>query len=77
MVLFGTADESEILRLATSAVPSFGPFRTEAVRLDDAWWMAAPRDRDPADDLAERLTPLGEATGRSMSAAQSGVGPIR
>jgi hypothetical protein len=38
MVMTDTADEDEIIRLATTAIPSLGPFRAEAVCLDGAWW---------------------------------------
>ena len=34
MVMTDTADEDEIIRLATTAIPSLGPFRAEAVSLD-------------------------------------------
>jgi sugar diacid utilization regulator len=64
MVMNGTADEDEILRLATSAVAALGPFRTEAVHLDGRWrsdqGVGAPA---PSDDVQAQLAGLDRAGG--------------
>ena len=59
MVMTGTPDEDEIVRLATTAVPSLGPFRAEAVYLNGGWWTGASvRSREPAADLERQLETL-------------------
>ncbi|MDQ1467201.1 MAG: hypothetical protein QOH10_1616 [Actinomycetota bacterium] len=65
MVMTGTADEDAIVRLATTAVPSLGPFRAEAVSLDGKWWSGASiRSWEPATDLERQLERLDRVGGR-------------
>lgn len=45
MVMTGSRDESEILSIATTAVPSVGGCRTEGVHLDDDWRSVGPVGR--------------------------------
>jgi sugar diacid utilization regulator len=62
MVMTGSADEDAIVRLATTAVPSLGPFRAEAVYLDGGWWSdASVRSREPAADLERQLAMVDQA----------------
>jgi DNA-binding PucR family transcriptional regulator len=62
MVMTDTADEDEIIRLATTAIPSLGPFGAEAVSLDGAWWPGATvRSTAPAVDLERQLESLDRA----------------
>src|SRR6266478_3695308 len=62
MVMTDTADEDEIIRLATTAIPSLGPFRGAAVSLDGAWWPGATvRSTAPAVDLERQLESLDRA----------------
>jgi sugar diacid utilization regulator len=42
MMMTSSRDESEILRIAASAVPSLGGGRVEAIHLDDGWHQAGP-----------------------------------
>ncbi len=65
MVMTETADEDEIIRMATTAIPSLGPFRAEAVSLDGAWWSGrSVRSTEPAADLERQLEPLDRTGGR-------------
>lgn len=65
MVMTGSADEDAIVRLATTAVPSLGPFRAEAVYLDGGWWSdTSLRSREPAADLERQLATLDQDGGR-------------
>ncbi|MGQ0464379.1 MAG: PucR family transcriptional regulator [Sporichthyaceae bacterium] len=63
-VLTNTTDADEILRIATTAVRSLGPMRTEAVHLDGAWWTGAGLgSQTPPAELAEQLDALGRSGG--------------
>jgi DNA-binding PucR family transcriptional regulator len=65
MVMTTSADERRILRVATTAVPSFSRCRTEAVYLDGAWDALATEERPAnADDLERQVGALGTAGGR-------------
>ncbi len=65
MVMTETSDEDEIIRMATTAIPSFGLFRAEAVFFDGAWWSGrSVRSTQPAADLERQLEPLDRAGGR-------------
>ena len=60
MVMTGIADEDEIVRLAVTAIPSLGPFRAEAVRLDGGWWSGdGVGTTGPAAHLERQLETLG------------------
>jgi sugar diacid utilization regulator len=56
MVMIGSRDETEILRIATTSVPSLGGCRTEAIHLDGEWQVVGPVDRP--DNAAGLLTQL-------------------
>ena len=60
MVMFGTTDEQEILRLAVSAVPTLGPFRVEGTYLVR---KGLTRVGDGSALLRDRLAALGGADG--------------
>ncbi len=61
----GIADEDEILRLAVTAIPSLGPFRAEAVRLDGGWWSGdGVGTTEPSAHLERQLESLGGVGGR-------------
>jgi sugar diacid utilization regulator len=62
-VLTTTADVDEILRIATTAVRSFGPLRTEAVYLDGGWWPVSGASATLPTDLREQLDALGRNGG--------------
>jgi sugar diacid utilization regulator len=65
MVMTGTADENEIVRIAITAVPSLGPFRAEAVYLDGGFWTGdSVRLREPLADLERQLEAVGRAGAR-------------
>jgi sugar diacid utilization regulator len=60
IVMTGIADEDEIVRLATTAIPSLGPFRAEAVRLDGGWWKGdGVRTSEPSAHLERQVETLG------------------
>ncbi len=62
MVMTSGTDEAEIVRMATTAVPSLGDARTAVVRLDRGW-MPASSELPDAEAVAEELDALGRAGG--------------
>ncbi|MGH3931730.1 MAG: hypothetical protein ACRDTF_17355, partial [Pseudonocardiaceae bacterium] len=63
MVLTSSRDETEILRIATMAIPSLGGCRAEAVYLDGGWQVVGPVGWPVnADGLRAQLATL-EPTG--------------
>jgi sugar diacid utilization regulator len=71
MVMTETSDEDEIIRMATSAIPSLGPFRAEAVFFDGAWWSGrSVRSTEPAADLERQLEPL-DRTGGALDVSDA------
>jgi DNA-binding PucR family transcriptional regulator len=63
-VMTNNADADEILRIATTAVRSFGPMRTETVYLDGGWWTGStPGLVEPPAGVAQQLEALGRAGG--------------
>src|SRR5918998_1589491 len=64
MVVIGSRDEVEILRIATTTVPSLGGCRTEAVHLDGDWRLVGSVGRpDNADRLHAQLATLDRSGG--------------
>jgi DNA-binding PucR family transcriptional regulator len=64
MVMTSSRDEFEILRIATTAVPSLGGCRLEAVYLDGNWWSVGSVNRPAnADVLHAQFAALGRAGG--------------
>lgn len=64
MVMTSSSDETEILRIATTAVQSLSGCRVEAVHLDDDWQVLGPVGRPVnADGLRAQLGTLGRAGG--------------
>ncbi|MDQ1448945.1 MAG: hypothetical protein QOC79_1916 [Actinomycetota bacterium] len=71
MVMTETSDEDEIIRMATTAIPSLGPFRAEAVFFDGAWWTGrSVRSTEPAADLERQLEPL-DRTGGALDVSDA------
>jgi hypothetical protein len=65
MVMTGTRDEIEILRIVTTAVPSMGGGRAEAVHRDKDWQVVGPVGRPvDADALGAQLAALDRSGGR-------------
>ena len=63
MLMTVSADADEILRLATSSMPSLAPCRVTAVRLDGAWWPDPSRSPPDAEQLEAELARLGGREG--------------
>jgi sugar diacid utilization regulator len=64
MVMTSSRDETHILRMATTAVPSLGGCRPEAVYLDGDWRVVGPVGRPPdAEGLRRQLAGLDGAAG--------------
>ncbi|MGH4007958.1 MAG: MEDS domain-containing protein [Pseudonocardiaceae bacterium] len=78
MVMTTSGDEAEILRIATTAVPSLGGCRVEAVHLDDNWQVLGPVGRPVnADNLRDQLATLERAGGPLRSTVRGGHGRSR
>jgi sugar diacid utilization regulator len=64
MVMIRSGDADEILRLAATAVGSFGRCRTDAIRLDGAWYdIGGSTSQAHLQQLTARLAQLGPADG--------------
>lgn len=64
MVITSSRDETEILRIATTAVPSLSGSRVEAVYFDDGWRSVGSAGRPvDADALQDQFAALGRARG--------------
>lgn len=72
MVMTSTCDESEILRIATTAIPSVGGCRVEGIYLDEDWRSVGSVDR-PADAecLEAQLAAL-DHSGGVLTVGQAG-----
>jgi hypothetical protein len=65
MVMTSSRDETEILRIATTAVPSLGGCQVGAVYLDGGWQVVGPVGRPAnADVLGAQLAALDRSGGR-------------
>jgi sugar diacid utilization regulator len=72
MVMTSSRDEVEILRIATTAVPSLGGCRTEAVYLDGDWQVVGPVGRPAAADVLGAQLAAVDRTGGSLHVAGHG-----
>lgn len=74
MVMTNSRDETEILRIATTTVPSLGGGRAEAVYLDGDWQVVGSIARPGDADVLGAQLAAPERTGGPLQVAGGGWG---
>ncbi|HKS52009.1 MAG TPA: hypothetical protein VJS67_09090 [Pseudonocardiaceae bacterium] len=72
MVMTSTCDESEILRIATTAIPSVGGCRVEGIYLDGDWRSVGSVDRPAVAECLEAQLASLDDSGGVLTVGQAG-----